>query len=162
MSWEVMRTETGPCECGEGTQTFTSEMDDWNRMRSSTEIHCPKCRDKEQQQREADQARETRREELLRTAQYLASNRYLARWLALFDGMTKKGAWERYTGKEGYPALGTFYQHIKHFGSLEKYMEWCLANDLQRSLRVMGIQDNEIDALLQEREQLWQPTSGPL
>jgi hypothetical protein len=162
MSWEVMRSETGPYECGEGTQTFTSEMDDWNRMRSSTEIHCPKCRDKEQQQRKADQAREKRREELLHTAQHLALDRYLARWLASFDGMTKKAAWERYTAKEGYPALGTFYQHIKHFGSLKKYMEWCLTNDLERSLRVLGVQDKEIDALLLEREQHWRPTSGPL
>jgi hypothetical protein len=162
MSWEVMRTETGPCECGEGTQTFTSEMDDWNRMRSSTEINCPKCKARKQQQWEANQVREKRREELLRTAQHLASDRYLARWLALFDGMTKKAAWERYTGKAGYPALGTFYLHIKHFGSLKKYMEWCLTNDLGRSLRVLGVQDTEIGALLQERAQLWRPTSGPL
>jgi hypothetical protein len=35
MGWEVMRTETSPCECGESTQTFTFEMDDWNRTRSS-------------------------------------------------------------------------------------------------------------------------------
>lgn len=40
-------------------------------------------------------------------------------------------------------------------------MEWCLTKGLQRSLRVLGVQDNEVDALLQEREQLWQPTSGP-
>lgn len=138
MSWEVMRTETGPCECGESTQTFTYEMDDWNRTRSSTEIHCPKCRNRERQQREADQARERHRAELLHTAQQLASDRYLAKWLALFESMTKKAAWERYTGKAGYPALGTFYQHIKHSGSLNKYIEWCFTNDLERSLRVLG------------------------
>ena len=152
MSWEAMRTETTPCECGEGTQTFTSEMDDWNRMRSSTVIHCPKCRDRKHQRLEENQAQEKRREDLLHTAKCLASDRYLARWLALFHGMTKKAAWELYTGKEGYPRLGTFYQHIKHFGSLEKCMEWCLGNDLERSLRVLGAHDREIQGLLQERE----------
>jgi hypothetical protein len=162
MSWEVMRTEAGPCECGESTQTFTFEMDDWNRTRSSIEIHCPKCRDRERRQWEADQAREKRRAELLRTAQQLASDRYLAKWLALFEGVTKKAAWERYTGQAGYPALGTFYQHIKHSGSLNKYMDSCFTNDLERSLRVLGVQDEDIDALLEERAQLWQPTSGPL
>ena len=95
MSWEIMRTETGPCECGEGTETFTFEMDDWNRTRSSTEIHCPKCREKKQRQIEAEQSRERKRDEHLQRARQLATERYLAQWLALFAGMTKKAAWER-------------------------------------------------------------------
>jgi hypothetical protein len=40
MSWEVMQTRTGPCGCGAGTETCTLEVDDWNRTRNSTEIHC--------------------------------------------------------------------------------------------------------------------------
>jgi hypothetical protein len=162
MSWEIMRTETGPCECGEGTETFTFEMDDWNRTRSSTEIHCPKCREKKQRQIEAEHAREKKRDEHLQRARQLATDRYLAQWLALFAGMTKKAAWERYTGGTGYPALGTFYQHVKHSGSLSKYMEWCLTSDLERSLRVLGVEDKEIGTLLQERARLWRPTSGPM
>lgn len=159
MSWEIMRTETDPCECGEGTQTFTFETDDWNRTRSSTLIHCPKCREKKQGQIEAEQARENRRDEHLQRARQLAKERYLAPWLALFAGMTKKAAWERYTGGSGYPALGTFYQHVKHFGSLGKHMEWCLTSDLGRSLRVLGVEDKEIDTLLQEPARLWRSSS---
>ena len=34
MSWEIMRTETGPCERGAGPETHTFEMNDWNRTRS--------------------------------------------------------------------------------------------------------------------------------
>jgi hypothetical protein len=162
MGWEVMRTETSPCGCGESTQTVTFEMDDWNRTRGSTDIHCPKCSNREQQKQEDRQASEERREELLRAAQQLTLERHLAKWLALFDGLTTKAAWERYSGKAGYPALGTFYQHVKHSGGLRKYMEWCLTNDLERSLRVLGVEDKEIDALLQERVRLWRPTSGPL
>ncbi len=162
MSWEVVRTETRPCECGEGTETFTFEMDDWNRTRSSAEIRCPRCRGKKQREWEADQAREKRREELLRTAQQLVSDRYLAKWLALFEGMTKKAAWERYTGRAGYPALGTFYQHVKQSGGLRKHLEWCLTSDLERSLGVLEVEDKEIDALLRERMLLWRPTSKPL
>lgn len=162
MSWEIMRTETGPCECGVGTETFTFEMDDWNRTCSSIEIHCPMCREKKKQEWEAEQARENRRDELLRVAQKLATERYLPQWLALFADMTKKEAWKRYTGGTGYPALGTFYQHVKHSGSLSKYMGWCLTNDLERSLRAFGIEDKDIDAILKERERLWRPTSGPL
>lgn len=162
MSWETMRTESGPCECGQGTVTFTFEMDDWNRTRSSTEIHCPKCREESRRKIAADQVREKKRDELLEHAQQLATERYLVQWLALFANMNKKTAWKRYTGGSGYPALGTFYQHVKHSGSLGKYMEWCLTNDLERSLRVLGVEDKEIAALLQERVRLWRPTSGPM
>jgi hypothetical protein len=104
MSWEIMRAETSPCECGAGTETSTFEMDDWNRTRSSAEIHCPQCREKRQQALNAEQARERRRDELLERAQQLAIERYLAKWLLLFEGMTKKAAWDRYTGGSGYPA----------------------------------------------------------
>ena len=162
MSWEIVSTENHPCECRAGTFTYTFEMDDWNRTRSSTEIHCPQCREKRRLEQETERARECRRERLLARAQHLMKERYLVRWLTLFEGVTKKAAWERYTGASGYPALGTFYQHVKHSGSLSKYMEWCLTSDLERSLRVLGVKDKEIDGLLQERKQLWKPTSGPL
>ena len=98
----------------------------------------------------------------MQRAQQLATERYLAQWLALFAGMTKKAAWKRYIGGSGYPALGTFYQHVKHSGSLSKYMEWCLTNDLERSLRVLGVENKEIGTVLQERARLWRPTSGPM
>jgi hypothetical protein len=92
----------------------------------------------------------------------MAVNRYLAQWLAVFADMTKKAAWKRVTEGSGYPALGTFYQHVKHFGSLAKYMEDRLARDLEQSLRVLEVEDKEIDALLQERARLWRPTRGPM
>src|SRR5208282_422540 len=117
----------------------TFEMDDWNRTRSSTEIHCPQCREKRQRELDAEYASERRRDELLERAQQLATERYLAKWLAFFASMTKKAAWGRYTGGSGYPALGTFYQHVKHSGSLSKYMEWCLTSELERSLLVLGV-----------------------
>jgi hypothetical protein len=162
MSWEVMQTGTRPCECGSGTETYTFEIDNWNRSRSSTEIHCPNCRQKAERESEADRKREERRYWLLCSAQQLATDRYSTRWLKLFAGKTKKAAWQRYTGGNGYPSLGTFYQHVKHAGSLDKYLAECLTSDLEGSLRVLGIEDGEIKELLKEREQLWKPTSGPM
>ena len=162
MSWEIMSTETRPCDCGAGTETFTFEMDDWNRTRSSTVIHCPQCQKKNRRVLEAERARERRRDELLERAQQLATERYLPQWRAAFAGMTKKAAWELYTGGAGYPGLGTFYQHVKHAGSLSKYMEWCLPNNLERVLHIIGVKDEEIEMLLKEHKSLWRPTSGPL
>lgn len=162
MSWEVMQTTTGPCACGAGTETYTVEMDDWSRTRSATEIHCPVCREKREQEAEADRKREDRRDRLLLRAQQLATERYRARWLELFTDMTKKAAWQRYTGGTGYPALGTFYQHVKHAGGLRQYLEWCLTSDLERCLKILGIEDADIKELLKQRAQLWKPTTGPM
>jgi hypothetical protein len=159
MSWEVMQTRTGPCDCGAGTETYTLEVDDWNRTRNSTEIHCPTCLSKREQEFEADQNREDRRARLLGRAQQLVSDRYCSRWLDLFAGMTKKAAWLRYTGGVGYPALGTFYQHVNDSGGLTEHLVWCLTNDLERSMGVLGIEDAEIKKALKERERLWKPTS---
>lgn len=162
MSWAVMQTQTGPCACGVGTETYTLEMDDWNRTRSATEIHCPECKEKRERELEADRRREERRDELLRRAQELAAERYGVQWPNLFSGMTKKAAWQKYTDGVGYPALGTFYQHIKHAGSLSKHLGWCLTSDLERCLSVLGINDAEIAELLKERKHLWKPMSGPM
>lgn len=162
MSWEVMQTTTGPCACGAGTQTYTLEMDDWNRTRSATEIQCPVCSENREHEIEADRKRDERRDWLLRRAQELATERYRTRWLELFTGMTRKTAWQRYTGGTGYPALGTFYQHIKHAGGLSQHLEWCLTGDLERCLKILGIEDAEINELLKERAQLWKPTTGPM
>jgi hypothetical protein len=162
MSWEIMSVETHPCECGTGTETFTLEIDDWNRMRTSIKIQCSQCHEKRQRQLDAEHEREQRREELLQTAQQIARERYLAKWLSRFTGMTKQAAWKLYTGGSGYPGLGTFYQHVKDTGSLVTYMEQCLTSDLERSLRVLETKDGEIDVLLKERADLWRPTGGPL
>jgi hypothetical protein len=35
---EVMQTRTDPCDWCAGTETYTVEVDDWNRTRNSTEI----------------------------------------------------------------------------------------------------------------------------
>jgi hypothetical protein len=159
MSWEVMQTRTSTCDCGAGTETYTFELDDWNRTRSSTEIHCLVCHEKSEEKLEGDLKRQERREWLLQRSQQLASERYSAQWIDLFAGMTKKAAWLRYTGGLGYPTLGTFYQHVNDAGGLNEHLTWCLINDLERSLRILNLEDLEIKELLGEREQLWQPTS---
>jgi len=133
-------------------------MDDWNRTRSSKEIHCSKCKQKESKRLRAAAARERRREELLFKAKQIATNRYQKKWLVLFDLLSKKAAWKLYTGGVGYPALGTFYLHVKHHGGLNKYMKWCFENDLEHCLEILNVKDKEVQALLKERTRLWVPT----
>lgn len=92
MSWEVMQTTSGPCACGAGTETYTLEMDDWNRTRSATEFRCPMCSNKREQEVEVDRKHDKRRARLVRRAQELVTEQYRARWLELFAGMTRKAA----------------------------------------------------------------------
>jgi hypothetical protein len=65
--------------------------------------------------------------------------------------LRKKAAWPRYTGGSGYPALGTFYKHVKDAGGVNAYMRRCFESDIEEALRKLPIEDNEIEELLSQR-----------
>jgi hypothetical protein len=153
MSWEEMSCETCPCHCGKGTITYRSEMDDWNRVRSSETINCTVCQAKADAEAAAAEAREREREKLLAKAHRLGRERYQQPWLALFENKTKKEAWMIHTGGRGYPALGTFYNHVRGDG-VEKYLRQHFEYDLERVLRVLRANDAEIKDLLERAEKL--------
>jgi hypothetical protein len=88
-----------------GTETSTFEMDDWNRTRSSTEIHCPQCREKRQRELDAEYASERRRDELLERAA-ATRNRTLPCKMA--------GALRRHDEESG---LGTVYGWFRVSGA---------------------------------------------
>ena len=89
MSWEVMRSETAPCECCAGTVTYTFEMDDWNRTRNGREIHCGTCQEKDRLRVEAEHARQIKRDSLLEEARRIATERYLELWLKSYASLSK-------------------------------------------------------------------------
>lgn len=153
MSWEEMSCETRPCACGKGTVTYRSEMDDWNRIRSSTSINCPICRAEADAKEKASMVRERKREELLAKAHRLAERRYLEQWLAMFRGKTKKDAWLVYTGGRGYPALGTFYNHVRDDG-VETYLRQHFQYDLETAMKKLCVKDSEIETLLRSADEL--------
>jgi len=151
MSWEEMCPETKTCWCGNGTITYITEMDDWNRVRHHTQINCPICKEEADKEAAERQRREESRNKLRSEAKSIAEERYLARWLAMYSGLNKREAWKLYTGGSGYPALGTFYKHVREQG-LTEYVRWCFSNDFQKALERMGVEDNDIQHLLSERE----------
>lgn len=162
MSWEIMRSETTECHCGKGTMTHTMEMDDWNRTRSSTEIHCPDCLKKAVQEAEERRRKQAANEALFNKARKLATDRYQQKWLNLYSDLTKKAAWQRYTGGSGYPALGTFYKHVKHAGGVPEYMRWSFESDFEDALRKMDIEDKDIIKLLSQRsDEITRPLRHP-
>lgn len=154
MSYEVMSDKTIPCDCGGGTFQDIFEQNDWGQWRESRVIRCPVCQAAEDK-RQAD-ARERRRQrtELMDQARLLARERHLETWLSRFRGGTRKAAWEFYRGGRGYPALGTFYAHVRDGGGLDRYMEWCFFQDVARALRLMSVTDMEIADILRQFDDL--------
>ncbi len=147
-----MSVDRSPCACGAGTVETTFEMDDWNRSRPSQVIHCPTCEAahsevlRQRKQNEADRAA------LLGEAQRLAKERYLSRWLALFEGKSRKAAWQTFTGGAGYPALETFYKHVREKGGVAEYMTWCFHQEVRHALRILQVEDADITDLLDRRD----------
>jgi hypothetical protein len=154
MSWEQMSADTKPCPCGKGTITYYIDMDDWNRFRHYKKIDCPKCKAEADEKHRLEGEREKKRESLLAKAVQIAEKRYLARWLAMYEGKNKKAAWQLYTGGSGYPALGTFYKHVKFDGTVEQYLRRSFSHDFQKALKQMKVKDREIDELLSAREKI--------
>lgn len=152
MSWEQMSAETKPCRCGKGTITYYMDMDDWNRTRHYKSIACAECKAVAEEKDRLEIEREKKRESLLARAVQIAKERYLARWLSMYAGKTKKAAWRLCTGGSGYPALGTFYKHVKFDGTVEQYLCRSFSHDFQKALKQMKINDGEIRDLLAARE----------
>jgi len=153
MSWEKMVPEEKSCWCGKGTITYITEMDDWNRIRTSREINCPVCRENERVRLEEQDAKKQKRVNLHRKAQKLAESRYLDKWLNMYEGLNKKEAWLVLTGGDGYPALGTFYKYVKEEG-LNKYLYRHFCNHFEEVLKIMKVKDQEIETLLHEENRI--------
>ena len=176
MSWEEMSRDRNPCPCGQGTYSIINEMDDWNRSRSRWQMDCPKCKTEYQLYSRGgyDSSRLptthylwVKKEQLLKhkklieqskksydRAIVLAFNRYFETWIQFFKNKNKKEIWSTLTNKgETYPALGTFYKHLKDDGT-ERYLKRFFENENNRALQVLGIIDNEILTLKNQSESL--------
>lgn len=139
-------------------------MDDWNRTRREWTMNCANCakeyvlyeypaydsgipytaarwvrasayNESEKLKKEA--------ESLKRRADNLAEKRYLQKWLSMFDGKSKKAAWEILTDSgRRYPSLGTFYKHVGHEG-FDAYLIRQFRQDTTKALSIIGITDAE-------------------
>jgi hypothetical protein len=119
---------------------------DWNRTRLRETINCPTCKAAADEKSCKEAERHRKREALLSKAFKIAEERYLARWLAIFANKSKKEAWLLYTGGSGYPALGTFYKHVKEEG-VDHYLRWSFSSDFRSALHKMNVVDKDIQEL---------------
>lgn len=152
MGFEVIRSETKPCWCKKSTITYITEMNDWNQTRHDRIIDCKTCAEKARKEAETKATEKKRNEALYQKAKKFAESRYLKQWLIIYSGVSTKEAWSRYTQGKGYPALGTFYKHVKDMGGVEKYMSWCFSNNFESALTKMKVDDEEIESILSQRK----------
>ena len=149
-----MTPETRPCRCGKGTIIVEFEMDDWKRCREWEVIKCPVCLAEQNKFEKEQAAIEAKQEAALRSAKRLGKERYLKSWLLSFEGLSKKAVWARLTenGKY-YPALGTFYSHLKSYPTTKAYLMRCFTEDFVNTFKRSGIKDSEIIALLEQADE---------
>tara|TARA_R110002049_G_scaffold306155_1_gene504128 strand:- start:1046 stop:1522 length:477 start_codon:yes stop_codon:yes gene_type:complete len=146
MSWETDRILKNSCDCGAGIFEYVQRSNDWGQFEETLIIHCPVCQ-------AARKVIRQRRVELKEKVKLLAGSRYLAMWLALFDGLNKRQAWYRLTGENGYPSLGTFYKHVKHEG-VDHYLRRVFYQDIAAALSLLGVTDEEVNSALDELNSL--------
>lgn len=151
MSWDEIGSSERKCPCGKGKYVITLEADDWNRMRSKTEIKCPACRKKNKQALAIIESHEAKARAVRKSAGNEARERFLPVFVNHFAGLSKKEVWERLHKGSQYPALGTFYSHIRSYGSVEAYLE-------KHFLRELGVyfpatfKDQQIEARLRQEK----------
>lgn len=154
MSWDEMSRKDKTCNCGKGTISIISEMDDWNRWRTTKEINCADCREESIRIAKENEKKARLRNQLNEEARNLAESRYLEKWLEIYQGLNKKQVWQLYTGGTGYPALGTFYKHVKDSGGVTDYLSHRFRYNFENILTEMKISDSEIDGLLLKKKNI--------
>lgn len=176
MSWEVTRTDTLKCPCGEGTYAVTHRSDDWGRCDETWSMNCPTCHATYQlvtfpgdykgvisdvrygwalkvRCAEADHLREQASSAATR-AQDLAVARYRQQWLDTLNRTTKKALWRSITadGKR-YPSSSTFYMHLKST-TVDLYLMQYFVSNWFVLLQELGIVDPKIEQIRQDASRL--------
>ncbi|WP_055329396.1 hypothetical protein [Burkholderia pseudomallei] len=128
-------------------------MDDWNRVRNYRILNCPICKAEEEAQARAYAAHQEVVSAYAAKAKELARERYLAQWLELFSGKTKKACYQVLFPRGKWPSLGTFYKHVGESGGVNRYMTQHFERHFEEVLRQLEVQDMEIDQLLEQSRQ---------
>lgn len=129
MSWEDFE-DVEPCECGRGTITRTTSLNDWGGVRAYTKINCTVCLKKAIERRKIEKIKEENRKrkidererkinELERIMIDYFRENYNGQWIEYFDDVkNKKDMWNKSKEIEFMrnSSLTSFYKHCKRFG----------------------------------------------
>jgi hypothetical protein len=177
MSWEDDRVDERPCPCGKGVYTITHRSNDWMQHEERWAMVCSRCKTtyglhqhaytdrdgihdvayywvpKPDLRELADLQRSIDKQQ--RELTTFLSKQYGSRWIAHFEGKSKKAIWAALTGDGAdYPQLSTFYDHVRR-GSLEGVLNGYLRYESAHVVsRILGLDDSELSSRVQSVRQL--------
>jgi hypothetical protein len=177
MSWDNDRLDKKPCPCGKGVYTITYRSNDWGQHEQRWTMGCSQCKTTHGLHQHAYTDRDGLHDvafywvpkahlrelgDLLRAMEkqqreltaYL-SKQYGGRWLAHFEGMSKKAAWSALTGDgTDYPQLSTFYDHVRR-GGLEDVLNGYLRYESAHVVsRILDLDDSGLSSRVQRIREL--------
>ncbi|MEI3609933.1 hypothetical protein [Pseudogracilibacillus sp. SO10305] len=157
MGWDIMSTDTYPCECGKGTYTEVREMDDWNRIRVHRTINCPICKLKAEEIENKLIEERKRLDTLAREIKSYFKENYIEQWFAYFSAAkSKKAVWEYSRDlRVNKGSLSTFYN--RKYTSMEEYIsELATFDNMKNIMEALDIHDNNLTRKVEEAMELYQ------
>lgn len=179
MGWDNVGEKTYPCPCGKSTYTETSFMDDWNGFKVKVNLNCENCKKDyviySSYGYDSGMSVENhylvkkdvlvRHNKLLEEASSYKKNvknifmqKYASTWFEIFREKNKKQVWRILTDNGArYPALGTFYAHVRH-QELEEYLRNYFTRnaeeDIDAVMLILNVQDSEVMTLRRKSDSL--------
>lgn len=149
MGFEKMNHYERSCDCGKGTVEVYTEMDDWNRIKSHTTIHCEECRKEEKlKEREINEERNrlnNLREEITK---YFDQN-YMEHWQSIFkNSKTKKEVYIFLKEKSIVnSSLNSFYKNFTGKSKEEIIDKAINFKNIETILNIINISDTHLTNL---------------
>lgn len=151
MGLEVISREEISCMCDEGTIEIVILIGDWpGQSEKRRQLKCSKCHEQDKKRKEAQRVAK----ELTAKAKAIAIDKYSRLWIERFNGHNLKQIREPIKNNYGYPALGTFYKHVKEDGGRDEYLQKAFADKPFERTKELGIKDHQVEELLKEARSL--------
>lgn len=151
MSWEKSSEYERTCSCGKGKVIISTEMDDWNRIRSYETVLCDQCREKSYQKIKIKQERDLKFRNLSSQVISYFNNHYSKIWISYFNNKNKKAIWKSVfnLGVENC-SLSSFYSKYKTLNTEEYINKLVKVENLPKIINGLNIKDEELESLLVE------------
>ena len=152
MGFEQTNHYERECACGKGTEEIYTEMDDWNRTRSSTIIHCKECREKEERRKTEIKKEFSRLRILTKEITQHFNENHMEQWLHVFITCKNKKAVYVFLKENDLVdySLNSFYQKFNGKSSEEKIASTIVPKNMETILNILNISDKYLMALSNE------------
>lgn len=150
MGYKIINRYRRKCYCGKGEIEIITEMDDWNRSRSSENFYCPICEDKHNLKQEKLVSENNRRNELSKEVNDYFFETYFSKWDAFLNGFNNKKEKYKFLNENGILesiAESTFCQKYKKNDISREVVN---SKSIPKILKLLNISDEEYSKKIDE------------